>query len=126
MGNKVPNKQASSSYSMAYRPLTGGFAEDLAKTPGPGRYNAIGPDVYTPRAPKYSMLGRSYMPGGMANYLQSFKTVILTIDNTIKPGPGTYCPENVYLNKKQAPKHSLGIKHSEFITPLIVEIQQGP
>lgn len=49
---------------MASRPVTGSFSEDLAKTPGPGCYNAIAPNVYTPRSPGYSMLGRSYMPGG--------------------------------------------------------------
>lgn len=64
LGHKIPNKPASSSYSMASRPITGSFSEDLAKTPGPGCYNAIPPNIYTPRAPGYSMLGRSYMPGG--------------------------------------------------------------
>ena len=64
IGSKVPNKQASASYSMASRPITGNFAEDLAKTPGPGRYNAIPPNMYTKKQPAYSMLGRSYMPGG--------------------------------------------------------------
>ena len=67
LGHRVPNKPASSSYSMASRPITGSFSEDLAKTPGPGCYNAIPPNIYTPRAPGYSMLGRSYMPGGNLN-----------------------------------------------------------
>ena len=66
LGSKVPNKASSSSYSMAARALTGSFSEDLAKTPGPGRYNAVGPDTYVMKSPAYSMLGRSYMPGGTA------------------------------------------------------------
>jgi hypothetical protein len=106
IGSKIPNKKASSAYSMASRPFTGSFAEDLAKTPGPCRYNATGPDIYTAKSPRYTMLGRSYMPG----------------DGTMKPGPGTYNPENVYLNKKQAPKISMGTRHSEFVTPLILEV----
>lgn len=107
LGSKVPNRFASAAYSMAGRGLTGGFAEDLAKTPGPGRYNAITPDTYIRRNPAYSMLGRSYLPG----------------DSTIKPGPGAYSPEKVYINKTSAPKFSMGIRHSEYITPLIVEVR---
>ena len=49
---------------MAARAYTGSFSEDLAKTPGPGRYNAVRPDLFTRKSPAYSMLGRSYMPGG--------------------------------------------------------------
>ena len=64
LGSKVPNKQASATYSMSGRPTTGSFSEDLAKTPGPGRYNATAPDTYNRKAAAYSMLGRSYMPGG--------------------------------------------------------------
>ena len=64
MGSKVPNKASSAAYSMAARATTGSFSEDLAKTPGPGRYNAVRPSTYVSKAPAYSMLGRSYMPGG--------------------------------------------------------------
>lgn len=64
LGSKVPNKASFAAYSMAARALTGSFSEDLAKTPGPGRYNAVAPDMYTRKGPAYSMLGRSYMPGG--------------------------------------------------------------
>lgn len=77
LGSKVPNKQSSASYSMASRPLTGSFSEDLAKTPGPGRYNATAPNTYTSKAPAYSMLGRSYMPGGQFNAI-SFYFIIAT------------------------------------------------
>ena len=71
LGSKVPNKASSSSYSMAARAYTGSFSEDLAKTPGPGRYNAVHTYTYTKKAPAYSMLGRSYMPGGMLNSLNN-------------------------------------------------------
>ena len=65
LGSKVPNKASSASYSMAARAYTGSFSEDLAKTPGPGRYNAVTTNTYTRKSPAYSMLGRSYMPGGI-------------------------------------------------------------
>lgn len=39
------------------------------------------------------------------------------------PGPGSHSPEKVYVNKPCAPKFSMGIKHSDFLTPLIVEVQ---
>lgn len=67
LGPKVPNKLSSAAYSMAYRSTTGAFSEDLAKTPGPGHYNAVAPNTYVKKAPVYSMLGRSYMPGGEFN-----------------------------------------------------------
>lgn len=49
---------------MTGRSKTGGFSEDLAKAPGPGAYQHVRPDVTKRKAPGYSMLGRSYMPGG--------------------------------------------------------------
>ena len=91
---------------MTGRTKTGGFSEDLAKTPGPGRYNTLEPNTIKKKSPAYSMLGRSYMPG----------------DSTQKPGPGQHHPEHVTVNKKAAPSYSLGIRHSEYITPLIVEV----
>ena len=50
--------------------------------------------------------------------------MFLFIDATQKPGPGAHCPEKVTCNKPTAPKHSLGIRHSEFIyTPQVVELE---
>ncbi|KAK3727983.1 hypothetical protein QZH41_015936, partial [Actinostola sp. cb2023] len=62
IGPKVPNKFSSASYSMTGRAKTGGFSEDLAKTPGPGQYRIIRPDTYKNKSAQYSMLSRSYMP----------------------------------------------------------------
>ena len=50
---------------MTGRSKTGGFSEDLARAPGPGAYQHVRPDVTKRKAPGYSMLGRSYMPGGL-------------------------------------------------------------
>jgi len=93
---------------MTNRSQTGCFSEDLARTPGPGRYSILDPNVLKGRAPAYSLLGRNNLPG----------------DSTQKPGPGAHKPEIVNVNKKQAPSFSLGIRHSEFVTPLIVEIAE--
>lgn len=106
LGSKIPNRYSSASFSMTGRAKTGGFAEDLAKTPGPGNYRTVDPLVYKKRDPAYSMNQRSYMPG----------------DSTQKPGPGAHSPEKVYINKPSAPNFSLGIRHSEFITPLIIDV----
>lgn len=108
MGAKIPNKKASAAFSMTRRSQTGCFSEDLARTPGPGRYNTLEPHVTKPKAPAYSLLGRNNLPG----------------DSTQKPGPGAHMPEKVKVNGKSAPSFSLGIRHSEFITPLIVEIAE--
>ena len=45
-------------------------------------------------------------------------------DSHSTPGPGAYTPEQVNVNKRSAPKHSLGIRHSEYVTPLILEVPE--
>jgi len=47
----------------------------------------------------------------------------LYTDSTKKPGPGAYSPEKVSVNKPSAPKFSLGIRHSEYVTPVIIEVR---
>ncbi|XP_068175862.1 outer dense fiber protein 3-like protein 2b [Antennarius striatus] len=106
MGSQIPNKAASASYTMSRSYSTGGHSVDLAKTPGPCRYNSIDPSIYLPRQPAFSMLGRHSLPR----------------DATKIPGPGTYSPEKVTAHQARAPAFSLGIKHSEFITPLVVNV----
>ena len=44
------------------------------------------------------------------------------IDTHTTPGPGVYKPEGVTVNKRSAPTYSLGIRHSEYMTPLILEV----
>lgn len=90
---------------MAGRSKKGGFADDSKKTPGPGTYKL---SLKTKRsAPAYSMTSRSTMPG----------------DSTTKPGPGAHSPEKVTIDKKRAPGYSMGVRHSEYTTPLIVDVQ---
>lgn len=106
IGPKVPNKKSSASYSMTGRPTVGSYLEDMSKTPGPGSHNAVHPDITQNKKPLYSMLGRNNMPG----------------DGTRKPGPGAHSPEKVNVNKKKYPSYSLGIKHSDFVCPLIIDV----
>lgn len=106
IGPKLVNKRSNPSYTMTRRNNINGFAEDLAKTPGPAKYRTTSPNTVKNKQPQYSMLGRNELPG----------------DSTRKPGPGAHSPEKVYINKRRAPAVTMGIRHSEFITPLIVEV----
>lgn len=93
-------------YSMTGRATIGGFAQDLAKAPGPGKYGKVSPNVTKSKQPSYSMRGRTKMPQ----------------DPTKKPGPGAHNPEKVIINKPKAPGYTMGIKHSPYTTPLIVDV----
>ncbi|XP_056613798.1 outer dense fiber protein 3-like protein 2b isoform X3 [Triplophysa dalaica] len=105
MGSHVLTKTSSASYTISGRSKTGGHAEDLSKTPGPGRYNSTDPSIYQPKQPAFSMLGRH------AN----------TRESTLVPGPGSHNPEKVTVHKPRPPAFSLGIRHSEFVTPLVLD-----
>jgi len=109
LGNTVGSKTATlvtnPAHSMGGRTSKGGFADDLAKTPGPGKYTSSVEGVKE-RKPAYSLQGRTYVPA----------------DNTKKPGPGTHSPEKVAVHKKHAPAFSMGVRHSDYTTPLIVDV----
>ena len=104
LGDRQPNKPAPPAYVMSSRQKIGSYLEDLAKAPGPGRYNSPHTDMYKGKSPLYSIRSRSYMPG----------------DNTLKPGPGQHSPERVVINRQAAPTYSLGIRHSEYVCPVIL------
>jgi len=103
LGPKIPSATASNAYSMTSRTEIGSFKQDLAKTPGPARYSDVSQNIYKRKAAQYSMLARRFAPG----------------DKTQKPGPGQHYPEQVKINKHAMPQYSMGIRHSEYITPLI-------
>lgn len=105
-GSKESGKQQLPHYSMTGRATKGGFAEDLAKAPGPGKYAVTNPDTNKAKAPLYSMRARTKMPQ----------------DATKKPGPGAHRPENVTVHKKKAASYSMGSRHSDYLTPLIVDV----
>ena len=40
------------------------------------------------------------------------------------PGPGTHSPEKVQVHLPRPPSFSLGQRHSEFVTPLVVQVME--
>jgi len=105
-GPDVKTKKSAASHSMTGRSKTGGFSEDLSRTPGPARYPATDPASYSNHrnGPSYSMLPRRFLPE----------------DKTQKPGPGAHRPEAVNLHKKHSPKFSMSGRHSEYTVPMII------
>ncbi len=61
--------------------------------------------VYKTAPPAYSLTGRNDMPG----------------DTTVKPGPGAYKPEKVFVDKHHMPAFSFGIRHSQYSGTLITD-----
>lgn len=106
LGPRIPNRASSACYSLGARQQLGSFDTDYAKTPGPARYRVTTPEIYQRKAPAYSMLSRSFMPG----------------DVTKKPGPGAHSPEKCTITRRSMPSHSMGIRHSEYICPLIIDV----
>nr|ADO28103.1 outer dense fiber protein 3 [Ictalurus furcatus] len=106
LGPKSVSKGSAPNISLRGRSNIGSFHEDLKKTPGPGTYTVVDPNVYRPKSPQYSIVGRNSFPG----------------DTTKKPGPGAHYPEQVNLTRTKAPNFSFGIRHSEYTAPLILDI----
>lgn len=106
LGYQVPNKPSSPSYSFSGRRKVGAPSEDLSMSPGPGKYNSTNPDIYRQRQPSFSMQSRTQRP--------SYSSTI--------PGPGMYSPEKYNLHLPKPPSFTLGIRHSEFVTPLVVDV----
>jgi len=104
-GTVQSGKPQAPCFTLRSRQNVGNFAEDLARAPGPGTYNTTDPSLYKDKAPLYSMTSRNMMPG----------------DTTQKPGPGAHKPENVIIHKNKKPEYSFGIRHSQYLAPLIVD-----
>lgn len=105
IGAHVPNMTGGPAASIYGRSEKHGFAEDLAKTPGPANYAVYSPNTYKKRSPEYSIKGRNWNPGPK---------------NTV-PGPGAYNPQNVYAHLEQSPRHVIGVRHSDFKMPTITQ-----
>ncbi|KAM9356793.1 ciliary microtubule associated protein 1B [Symphorus nematophorus] len=108
LGSKTVTTTGVPAYSLVGRTKTGSFIEDLKKTPGPAAYKVADPCIYKKKPPQFSMTGRNFPPG----------------DTTKTPGPGAYSPEKVTFTRAKAPSFSLGLRHSEYITPLIADVSE--
>ncbi|AWP08590.1 putative outer dense fiber protein 3-like isoform 2 [Scophthalmus maximus] len=105
LGSRSSFASTAPAYSLSGRSKTGSFHEDLRKTPGPAAYKLVDPSIYGKKTPQYSMTGRNFVPG----------------ETTQKPGPGSHYPEQVITTRAKAPSFTFGIRHSEYIAPLIVD-----
>lgn len=106
LGDKVPHQKGAPAITLFARREKLGFAEDLAKTPGPARYGAFSPSLTKRRGPVYSVSGR--------HFNQSIKN--------ITPGPGAYNPQDVNSHLEQSPSHVMGVRHSEYVMPTITAV----
>ncbi|XP_075963654.1 outer dense fiber protein 3-like protein 2a isoform X1 [Anarhichas minor] len=106
LGCQAPNKPSSACYSFSARRKVGAPSEDLSMSPGPAKYGTTNPDVYHQRQPSFSIQRRTKRQ----NY------------SSATPGPGTYSPEKFHVHLPKPPSFSLGVRHSEFVTPLVVHV----
>ncbi|XP_068195105.1 outer dense fiber protein 3-like protein 2a [Antennarius striatus] len=106
LGCQVPHKPSSASFSLSSRRSVGAPSEDLSMSPGPARYSTINPDVYRQRQPSFTMQSRTKRP----NYA------------SVNPGPGAYNPEKFHMHLRRPPSFSMGVRHSEFVMPLVVDV----
>ncbi|XP_074023192.1 ciliary microtubule associated protein 1A-like [Numenius arquata] len=103
VGPNTTYTTASPCYSMVGKGKRGGFAEDLARTPGPAAFPKVEVDVYKTKSPTYSMASKAGAGG----------------DRTVKPGPADYRVGRVTLIKPEAPASTFGLRHSLYTAPLI-------
>lgn len=101
IGCSIPHTKANPCYTMRPQTYIGGFAVDYAKTPGPAKYDPADPGLVRNRGPQYTM-----RPLTRSDW-----------EDRNKPGPGAYSPDV----RSGAPQYSMGIKHSEFTAPLILD-----
>uniref|UniRef100_A0A8C4WDT1 Ciliary microtubule associated protein 1C n=1 Tax=Gopherus evgoodei TaxID=1825980 RepID=A0A8C4WDT1_9SAUR len=104
LGPRLPIKPSAPCYSMASKMDMQRNAEMLARVPGPASFVVPEPNVYLNRQPAYSMW-------------RKYKFIR---DST--PGPADYKTSRVTIIKPRAPDFSLGIRHSEYLTPLVIDV----
>uniref|UniRef100_A0A452J7D2 Outer dense fiber of sperm tails 3 like 1 n=1 Tax=Gopherus agassizii TaxID=38772 RepID=A0A452J7D2_9SAUR len=106
LGPRLPIKPSAPCYSMASKMDMQRNAEMLARVPGPASFVVPEPNVYLNRQPAYSMW-------------RKYKFIR---DST--PGPADYKTSRVTIIKPRAPDFSLGIRHSEYLTPLVIDVME--
>ncbi|KAK3595217.1 hypothetical protein CHS0354_021531 [Potamilus streckersoni] len=103
LGDHVVGMESGPGVSMLPRNDYFHFAKDLAKSPGPARYEVKTPSVTKRSNPKFSITGRNRPPS----------------PKNIVPGPGAYSPETVTTHIKSSPRYHIGVKHSDFMLPTL-------
>uniref|UniRef100_A0A0B7AUF4 Uncharacterized protein n=1 Tax=Arion vulgaris TaxID=1028688 RepID=A0A0B7AUF4_9EUPU len=93
------------SYSLKGRFNLDRYITAISKTPGPGKYSSTDPDIYKKKAPLFSLTSRNFLPGNRDQ----------------KPGPGAHMPNKTCTHHLN-PEYSFGIRHTEYMTPLIVDL----
>ena len=104
IGSTIPNKMNSASYSIHTRTKAGSHDEDLGKTPGPAAYGATDNNVRFNQKPRWTMSARSK---GLSNVMHN-------------PAPNAYS-NMTFVDRRAAPKFSMGIRHSDYCMPLVVD-----
>uniref|UniRef100_A0A3B5MZ06 Ciliary microtubule associated protein 1B n=1 Tax=Xiphophorus couchianus TaxID=32473 RepID=A0A3B5MZ06_9TELE len=110
LGCKTAVAPSAPNYTLQGRGKTGSFHEDYNKTPSPGpaAYKVVDPSIYRQKPPQYSIKGRNFAPE----------------ENTSKPGPGAHYPEHVTFTRAKAPSFTFGLRHSQYIAPLIINVDE--
>ena len=84
---------------------TARYAGIKAGNPAPNSYNPIEPNTFKRQSGVYTMQGRTKQK----NYNSSSEN----------PGPGAYEPK---VAQKGSRGFSIGVKHSDYVTPLIIDV----
>ncbi|XP_001509549.1 outer dense fiber protein 3-like protein 1 [Ornithorhynchus anatinus] len=83
------------------------FNKDLVRGPGPAAYSRPDPDTFLTRSPCHSLALRLQPPKG----------------SSLGPGPGAYNVHRVTIHKPRAPACTLHIRHSDYLTPLVIDVK---
>nr|XP_004660424.1 outer dense fiber protein 3-like protein 1 [Jaculus jaculus] len=106
LGPNSPVYPSAPSYSLGSSSKNWFYKENITGGPGPAMHARPEPSVYQNRSPIYSMAKRVAYP----------------LDHTLRPGPGSHDIQQVTVHKPRAPTFTMGIKHSPYLCPLIVDI----
>ncbi|XP_036103289.1 outer dense fiber protein 3-like protein 1 [Molossus molossus] len=106
LGPNIPINRAAPCYSVASTDKNWFCKKNVAGGPGPATHTRPEPSVYQNRSPIYSMAKRFAYPMG----------------HTPQPGPGSHDVQQVTVHKPRTPAFTMGIKHSPYLFPLVIDI----
>ncbi|XP_006774645.1 PREDICTED: outer dense fiber protein 3-like protein 1 [Myotis davidii] len=106
LGPNIPINRAAPCYSLASTDNNWFYKKNVAGGPGPAMHTRPEPSVYQNRSPIYSMAKRFACP----------------MDHTPQPGPGSHDVQLVTVHKPRTPAFTMGVKHSPYLCPLVIDI----